>query len=134
MPLPEPQTFVRRRQARGQHPTSAFSSDLSSAPARSSQWEDGFLGHELRRFQAVAARAQYNRMVGRYVQEAHYTRRGSSNPERELLEDFELMLTMQDDSSEHLDRVIRQQVLDRLSSEGLEAPQYDLLDLPDGNE
>ena len=73
-------------------------------------------------------------MVGRYVQEAHYTRRGSSNPERELLEDFELMLTMQDDSSEHLDRVIRQQVLDRLLSEGLEAPQYDLLDLPDRNE
>ena len=130
--LPEPQTFVRRRQTRGQHPRASLES--SGASARSSLWQDGLLGPAFRRLQAVDARAQYNRMVGRYLQEAHYTPRGSSVLERGFLEDFEWMSTMQVDSSEHPDRVTRQQVLQWISSEGLEAPQYDLLDLPDQNE
>ena len=109
MELPEPQTFVRRRRTRGQHPRASLES--SGASARSSQWQDGLLGPAFRRLQAVDARAQYNRMVGRYLQEAHYTPRGSSVLERGFLEDFEWMSTMQVDLSEHPDRVTRQQVL-----------------------
>ena len=133
MPLPEPQTFFRRRQARGQHPRP----DLTrlGASARSLQADDGLLDPAvLGRLQAVAARAQYNRMVGIYVQEAFDTRRVSSDSAQWLFEDFELLLTMQDASSDHAGRVVQQQVIRRITSEGLEPPEYDLLELPNQNE
>ena len=129
MPLPEPQTFVRARRQHTEHTLSS-----SETSARSLRNDDGLyvpvvLGH----LQAYSVRAQYNRIVGIYVQEEYYTRGRASDSERWLPADFEWVLIMQNESPAP-EPMSRQQVLSRISSEGLESPECDLLELPDQNE
>ena len=133
MPLPEPQTFVRGRRQHTEH--TLTSSDTS---ARSLRMDDGLyvpavLGHLQAYSVRAPVRAQYNRIVGRYVQEEYYARGRASDSERWSPEDFEWVLTMQNESPAP-EPMIRQKVLSRISSEILESPECDLLELPDQNE
>ena len=124
MPLPVPETFVRRRQVRGQVLRSSLETSAAMIPSEASNLYS--MGHPSR------VNLSSNRDVGGIVRSAT---RILSNSERLSLEDLEWILTIQDDFTlENTDGAVRQQILGNLLLPGAERPEHDLLVIPDMNE
>jgi hypothetical protein len=137
MPLPPPQSFIRRHHRRAtamstrheEHETNYSSSNRSSSH-EGSNIDSTSVNPDLH-----VHRAMYNRLVGQHINDIHELLYSSAPSSRWAHEDFEWILNMSPNySGDNQSEYLRRQVLRIVTLEESGPPGIDLLEFPDQNE